>query len=195
MDNSLWRGQSKHRVPGTLPARKKALAPGSLRTSSMSRFNGQVFVSWATRSSCQMAAADSVCFSRTADIRALKPPEPASRLTSFSMTFGMQHRHTREGLSSWRSSYRTASLGIASLWTYFWGVFQHPSPLSTWEMLIHEVSLSSFGKPFFTSLQTLQLAYLSLCLRNGITLYFSSSADFLAYHIWTQLCVPIYNIY
>lgn len=79
---------------GSLPARKKASAPGSLRISSMSRFNGQVFVSWATSSSCQMAVAETVCFSRTADIRELKPPEPESCFTSFSMTFKMWHKNT-----------------------------------------------------------------------------------------------------
>ena len=194
-DNNLWRGQSKHRVPGTVPARKKAWAPGSLRISSMSRLNGQGFVSWANRSSCQMATADTVCFSRTADIRAWAPPEPAPRLTSFSMTFRTQHKHTCKALSSRQSRYRTASLGVASQWTYFWGVFQHPSPPSTWEMMMHEKGFhSSFGKPFLTSLQTLQLPYFSLCLRNGIAFYFSFSADFLAYHFSTWLWC-LYRIY
>lgn len=88
------RGAKPWQRLGNLPAWKKALAPGSLRISSMSRFNGQVFVSWAASSSCQMAVAERVCFSRAAEIRELKPPEPGSHFKSFSMTFKKQHKHT-----------------------------------------------------------------------------------------------------
>lgn len=88
------RGAKPWQRLGNLPAWKKALAPGSLRISSMSRFNEQVFVSWAASSSCQMAVAERVCFSRAAEIRELKPPEPGSHFKSFSMTFKKQHKHT-----------------------------------------------------------------------------------------------------
>lgn len=142
----------------------------------MSGLSGQAFASWTSSSSCQTAVEDRVCFSRTADIKELQPPEPESRFTSFSMTFRRQHKHSREGLPGhWVQG--------LSLWEEFLSTFTHST-----ERCLY---ITKFFMPpvecLSLLLQKLQLSYLS-----RITFYFSST-DPLAF-LNMAVCIYLYKI-
>lgn len=147
----------------------------------MSGLSGQAFVSWTSSSSCHTAVAERVCFSRTADIKELKPPEPESHFTSVSMTFKRQHKHMREGLPG-HCIPGTVPMG---------GVSQHLHSLYLKGSVHNKVLHGSCWVPSLL-LQKLQLTYLSRRLRNGITFYFFST-DPLAF-LNMAVCVYLYKI-